>query len=376
MAVLKSTNVQGALCVNGVAVGGAKDFKFCCFTASTNFTPSQDLVDGNGIVDAVLVGGGGAGGGAGFVGQTSGPAMTSRMGSGGGGATAIRKSFPITATTNCAVAIGAGGVGAKLQTQCIVAISGTFGGCTTFGGDLVGGGGPGAVFLSNAVEGRVYNGGNCSGVGGGGMVKDVERLSKFNSTAWTPSPNTGCNNAEFGVGFRGVSSCKCACKKALITGGTVDPTRYHWEATCCANPNFASQTYNSPAAGNNIQEGFLAEKGIDSWGDGTRYAGTLHDNCHYGSGFTTGSDVGDGVSAEGNCWYARWRGEGGSCDFGKLSQGNGACKALNNSTHKGFGALGAQVGICLCYPRNNCIGCAFVDGMSGNDGVVVIKWFQ
>tara|TARA_R110002049_G_scaffold81522_1_gene207381 strand:+ start:1369 stop:2499 length:1131 start_codon:yes stop_codon:yes gene_type:complete len=376
MAVLKSTNVQGALCVNGVAVGGAKDFKFCCFTASTNFTPSQDLVDGNAIVDAVLVGGGGAGGGAGITCASVAEQMGTRMGAGGGGATAIRRSFPITATTNCAVVIGAGGVGAILSGECIVGTAGTFGGCTTFGGDLVGGGGPGATFLANAISGRIYNGGNCSGVGGGGMVRDVERLSKFNAAAWNPSPGPGCNSGEFQTGFRPTSACKCACKKALITGGTVDPASNHWESTCCATVNYATQTCNSPSVGNKIQEGFLAEKGIDSWGDGTRYAGTLHNTCDYGPGFYTGSSVGDGASADGNCWYARWRGEGGSCDFGKLSTGNGACHALNNSTHKGFGAVGAKVGICTCYPRNNCIGCAFVDGMSGNDGVVVIKWFQ
>lgn len=62
MAVLQSTNVQGALCVNGVAVGGGKDFKYCCYTASSTFTPSQDLVDGNGFLSADLVAGGGGAG--------------------------------------------------------------------------------------------------------------------------------------------------------------------------------------------------------------------------------------------------------------------------------------------------------------------------
>jgi hypothetical protein len=43
MAQLQSTNVVGTLCVNGVAVGGGKDFKFCCFTGSDTWTPSSDL---------------------------------------------------------------------------------------------------------------------------------------------------------------------------------------------------------------------------------------------------------------------------------------------------------------------------------------------
>jgi hypothetical protein len=54
MAVLQSTNVQGTLCVNGVAVGGGKDIKYCCFTASTTFTPSQDLVDGSPVAVVVV----------------------------------------------------------------------------------------------------------------------------------------------------------------------------------------------------------------------------------------------------------------------------------------------------------------------------------
>jgi hypothetical protein len=41
MAVLQSTNVQGTLCVNGVAVGGGKDFKYACFTASDTWTPTS-----------------------------------------------------------------------------------------------------------------------------------------------------------------------------------------------------------------------------------------------------------------------------------------------------------------------------------------------
>ena len=114
MAVLQSTNVQGTLCVNGVAVGGGKDFKYCCFTASTTFTPSQDLVDGNGVIDTTALGGGGGGGSVHL--YTSADNSTnlclcveSLRGSTGGGAEVINGITDITATDACSVTIGAGG---------------------------------------------------------------------------------------------------------------------------------------------------------------------------------------------------------------------------------------------------------------------------
>tara|TARA_R110000803_G_scaffold125181_1_gene192865 strand:+ start:22 stop:1044 length:1023 start_codon:yes stop_codon:yes gene_type:complete len=152
MAVLQATNVQGTLCVNGVAVGGGKDFKYCCFTGSTTFTPTQDLVDGNGFLDANLVAGGGGGGaaaiklctidcnnqtcvrafpGTGFVGEIF---------------SGIRN---ITATTGCTVTIGAGGTGGTInmpttfegpaiETVCHTAS--LAGGNTAFGSLIVSGG--------------------------------------------------------------------------------------------------------------------------------------------------------------------------------------------------------------------------------------------
>ena len=69
MAVLQSTNIVGSLCVNGVAIGGGKDYNYCCFTASTTFTPTSDLVGGDGFVAADIVGAGGGGGGAYAIGK-------------------------------------------------------------------------------------------------------------------------------------------------------------------------------------------------------------------------------------------------------------------------------------------------------------------
>jgi hypothetical protein len=118
MAVLQSTNVQGALCVNGVAVGGGKDFKFCCISSSISWTPTQDLVDGDGFIVTDMIGGGGGGGAnyavaEGFnrpgysqkccvcvVGNNTNPAA---------GMFINEKRNYITATTDCAITIGAGG---------------------------------------------------------------------------------------------------------------------------------------------------------------------------------------------------------------------------------------------------------------------------
>tara|TARA_R110000803_G_scaffold111691_1_gene180137 strand:- start:731 stop:1759 length:1029 start_codon:yes stop_codon:yes gene_type:complete len=105
MAVLKTTNIQGALCVNGVAVGGGKDIYFCCFTSSTTFTPSQDLVDGNGYIESAI---GGGGGGGGALGVCSGIPFYG-FGGGGGGGEVVQNISKITATSNCTIAVGAGG---------------------------------------------------------------------------------------------------------------------------------------------------------------------------------------------------------------------------------------------------------------------------
>tara|TARA_R110000782_G_scaffold102221_1_gene189200 strand:- start:1248 stop:2324 length:1077 start_codon:yes stop_codon:yes gene_type:complete len=123
MAVLQSTNVQGALCVNGVAVGGGKDFKFCCFTGSTSFTPSQGLVDGGGIIDSNLVGGGGGGGSMGMLMQDTVPNYTARTKGtyltqdcdGAGGGAFEHELNVITSTDACTVTVGSGGQSGSLQ---------------------------------------------------------------------------------------------------------------------------------------------------------------------------------------------------------------------------------------------------------------------
>ena len=115
MAQLQSTNVTGVLCVNGVAVGGGKDFKFCCFTTSTTWTPSSDLVDGNGFIEADVVGGGGGGGaGAHRVRICSNVCCTTNGESGAGGGF-LRDLINIDSTDACTVTIGAGGTSGSVS---------------------------------------------------------------------------------------------------------------------------------------------------------------------------------------------------------------------------------------------------------------------
>jgi hypothetical protein len=212
MAVLQSTNVQGALCVNGVAVGGGKDFKYCCFTSSTTFTPSQDLVDGDGAIDTTLVGAGGAGG----LSQTftcfyqafnTCGVLATQMGSSLGGGGGVDNTITgITSTTGCTVTVGAGGIGTDVQTlnlainaacyakenmvwgNCAIpTASGGTGGNTEFGGHITYGGGVGGATFFGDVRDISFgyhcackrfpgerNGGNCLvGVGGGADLSAV-----------------------------------------------------------------------------------------------------------------------------------------------------------------------------------------------------------
>ena len=153
MAVLKTTNVQGALCVNGVAIGGGKDIKFCCFTASTTFTPSQTLVDGGGYVEASLVAGGGGGGGVGFA---LFDCDTFAMSGGGGGGEVRTTPSLITATDACTVTVGAAGGPGKVLMVCsgnCIGISSpaTNGGDTTFLGETTYGGSGGTTIAYKAA---------------------------------------------------------------------------------------------------------------------------------------------------------------------------------------------------------------------------------
>jgi hypothetical protein len=168
MAVLQSTNVQGALCVNGVAVGGGKDIKFCCFTASTTFTPSQDLVDGGGYIETSIAGGGGGGGGI-WVNVTS--RCVCAYGGGGGGGEVITNSKLLTSTDACTITIGAGGVAGVINCatdaceDCIVSTAG--GNSSALGYTAYGGGGGGSVGCKEAETSKCYETNLAGGPSGG-----------------------------------------------------------------------------------------------------------------------------------------------------------------------------------------------------------------
>jgi len=204
MAILQSTNVQGALCVNGVAVGGGRDFKFCCFTASSTFTPSQDLVDGNGFLAADVVGAGGGGGAfAHWVRTSNYPNRIFNAGfscfAGVGGF--IQEPYlPITATTQIDVAVGTGGnSGSYIYPQSVADSTapnaaqissstggGLAGGASCFGSSYVAYGGQGGVGVRHvcnfnpATSNLCYDAGGTTNAaalsyeGGGNGVNDYD----------------------------------------------------------------------------------------------------------------------------------------------------------------------------------------------------------
>ena len=142
MAVLQSTNVQGALCVNGVAVGGGKDVYFCCITASTTWTPPSDLVTGDGLVDTVIVAGGGGGG---MICLTENFYRICAAAGGGGGGEV--RTFPCRMTSSndvCTITVGAGGNSGSNGASCtVIPCAGGQGGDTVVFGITAYGGGSG-----------------------------------------------------------------------------------------------------------------------------------------------------------------------------------------------------------------------------------------
>jgi len=189
MAQLQSTNIAGTLTVNGIAVGGGKDFKYCCFTGSTTWIPTSDLVDGNGVVDSVLVGGGGGGGGAltwhciisfaGDCGIVCCRTLDTLGGNGGGGMVYI-PTLPITSTSTCTVTVGAGGSGGYFRYDASCTDTNTIcttdydiaenGGTTIFGGiNILGGGGGASIAKGSKSNWCAYQ--NQWGSQGGGTVQ-------------------------------------------------------------------------------------------------------------------------------------------------------------------------------------------------------------
>ena len=203
MAVLQSTNVVGALCVNGVAVGGGgKDYKYCCITASANWTPTSDFVDGDGRLDLHLIGAGGGSGGLSAAGTGGRPQGTysfrcrcNTVTGGTGEASEVKALvYNVTSTNACCVVIGAagttgsvtvGGTNFQQYTASSTVVASSAGGHSCFGNATTGvtasGGSGGESYLNisyirNQGQNQGYDyqiicpGGTTCGPGGGGRT--------------------------------------------------------------------------------------------------------------------------------------------------------------------------------------------------------------
>jgi len=212
MADLQSTNVTGTLCVNGVAIGGGKDFKFYCVTGSTTWTPPSGLVTGDGVLDLTMVGGGGGGGVC--CTNNPGPQQCGGGGAGGSGGVGFQGLIQMTSSNDtCTITIGYGGAGASGSTG----ITGCNGGNTIFNtaslaacGAMAAGGGGGFNCWGNAggrVMGRNYRakpalGGPTAGAGGPGLITAAAPPSQ-DSLNFSYAPPCACfvdNTPEF-AGF-------------------------------------------------------------------------------------------------------------------------------------------------------------------------------
>jgi hypothetical protein len=383
MALLQSTNVQGTLCVNGVAVGGGKDLKYCCFTASTTWTPSQDLVDGNGVIDAVIVGGGGAGGGAYASGYLTALAQRETQGAGGSGATAIRDSFEIDSTDACTVTIGEGGQGAynnggNVETSKNFYSASTIGGCSSFGGQTVGGGYPGHTVWRNysttcCYLGRLGPGGACIGCTGGGMdsrenYPNATKSSMLGNNSGNPDR---CGDFFLCTNIRMCNSCNCTCKTAAT-----DPTRTHHEVQCCGYWAVDSSGCCSIGFKRDVSNDAGNTCGVNLWGGKEFYGGSLHTDCLYGACYAVSESVSDGYNLWVSC--ANHNTTVNVTANVPLNSGSGDCQFANDR-YKGAGGLGAAVRICNLGTgagTTPVITCSAVNGMKGNDGVVVLKWME
>lgn len=360
MAILQSTNVVGTLCVNGIAVGGGgKDLKYCCITASTTWTPPSDLVDGDAVVDAVIVGGGGGGGSVTLCGNFRHIGNVSAGGGGGGGgATAIRKPINITSTDACSVTIGAGGVGAVPGLGTAMCSNAGIGGCTNFTDNTVGGGGGGVSSIcckhttqaqGTATKGSAFYNGS-SDTGPGGTAQSFHQDPSFGAAGMYTNPQTNdCSDR----GYRCYSGCNRVCAYAVST----PPTASYFNVYCKLITGGAGTGFSYDPSSNP----FLMDKGVNLWGDHEYYGSAVGTCCHCPSSlpsFGVNDPAGDTDIALGNL-------------------NTGSVQVCNN-LYKGAGAAsGLTVSINQSPAHSQYTNkCACASGIYGNDGVVVLKWYE
>jgi len=385
MAVLQSTNVQGSLCVNGVAVGGGKDFKYCCFTASTTWTPTQDLVDGDGHIEAFVTAGGGGGG---FAASCIAAACyasrgATSYGASGGGGSVAKELVKIDATDACTVTVGAGGKGSMMPSwfddpsvNCV----GEDGGNSKFADIHIGGGGGGlgacfrcfnspaqCAFCTYGSE--VLNGGRLLGSPGGGAANIAE--SYF--------PNIVANTAGYTGGncFYVPRLNQDSCYSASVAGGDAVCYKYIKELQVFQNKNQVS-LFRNCIGGDREAYG---NPGVTY--DGAQYGMSAHGNqSELNNNDLISCQSYEGMAEADSEWVNNYLNMYEICQASQKDQGffcNVATASQRyNSKYKGAGGLGA-----VSYSANNPFGqaccicsCAVMGGLKGNDGIVILKWFE
>ena len=363
MAVLQSTNIVGSLCVNGVAVGGGKDFNYRCFTSSISFTPTSDLVSGDGYVMSHIVGGGG-GSGASYVAARAGLSPSNVVcasshntiaGLGAGGGYFQSQSF-ITSTDAIAVTVGAGGsAGAATgllgsQSSCQV----QFYSCSIAGsGSTLSAGGSGGTSVFNNITAYGGCGGNtcarvCKSCG-----KDVYCVCALNKSVTTTVTNAGLYGAfRYDPYNKTVEYGRACCSNVVCSFPHGSPLT---SPTSESAADFIPTSYDVDNSGNNCNQGFsgMGIPGVDN----CVHCGT-YPNCNMSANVRP-------------------------FDVSQQTAGNVFSIAPFDSPRSGFGAGGA--GGCMFICSTNCSDPGGVTnnfcttssaGQAGTSGIVVIQWYE
>lgn len=333
MAVLQSTNVQGTLCVNGVAVGGGKDVKFCCITSSTTWTPPSDLVTGDGIVDTTIVAGGGGGGV--FCTVSNFYRICNAAGGGGGGEV---RHFPCIMTSSndaCTITVGAGGNSGSVDvTPTLRPPGGGAGGDSSAFGVTAYGGGGGESFqaatnntcLLNTCYQNVIFGGPWGAIAG----------------------RHTCNTGE-----QGVFDCNPAMGGGGVLAGAID------DASSMVHQGLAASPTASVWCMNGKQ--YCMGNFLNSAGNNPKSLGYPHGTDYFSPGGTSMCKL---VGLPGKHSYGEFQY---GCNLNSVGP-----FSFPSGTSESCGAGGGAGSIATIGGS----GTACLRGTRGNDGVVVLKWQQ
>lgn len=342
MAQLQSTNVVGNLTVNGVAVGGGKDFKFCCFTGSSTWTPTSDFADSDQFVESHVLGAGGGGGG---MYQLYRSAYRPECGcicnlccSGDGGQGSYRiENIQITSTDACTVTVGAGGTGGTIAGACTnTPDPGTFGcGCSEW-----------FQYVTQSIL----------------DANDIQ-------------PGAVGGNSSFGNVLAGGGSSGYTCIRMCLLG------------TNCRGESHNQANFNCCVAG-------LA--GTDYPGNqdlNLNWYTSASNSTFYGTSLESGSAQSaygcnpsgyPGVDPNVLCAAYRMCGPYSNCKkcypLSCMSSASQAAGCTTDACDYAFTPATAGAGICqctcLCRDQVNRWCTAYSRGSDGNDGIVVLRWYE